>query len=89
MKVSKRKHPSTQKYLAGPIRHAPHREAFIPDIKSWVSRVGWQGYESTPTSEGHTSGATNWVGKAVVILRYSKTKVLWHADLKEVVLVSR
>jgi hypothetical protein len=28
-------------------RHAPHKEAFIPDVKSWVSRAGWQGYKST------------------------------------------
>jgi hypothetical protein len=40
-------------------RHAPQGEAFIPDIKSLVSRAGWQGYESTPTSEGHASGAPN------------------------------
>jgi hypothetical protein len=26
------------------IGHAPHREAFIPNIKSWVPRTGWQGY---------------------------------------------
>jgi hypothetical protein len=31
------------------IRRAPHMEAFIPDIKSWVPRTGWQGYKSTPT----------------------------------------
>jgi hypothetical protein len=41
------------------IRHAPHREAFIHDVKSWVSSIGWQGHKSTPTSEGHTSGAPN------------------------------
>jgi hypothetical protein len=41
------------------IRRAPHREAFIPDVKSLVSRAGWQGYKSTPTSEGHTSRAPN------------------------------
>jgi hypothetical protein len=32
------KHPEV---LGRAIRRAPHREAFIPDIKSWVSRVGW------------------------------------------------
>jgi hypothetical protein len=41
------------------IRRAPHREAFIPDVKSLVSRAGWQGYKSTPTSEGHASRAPN------------------------------
>jgi hypothetical protein len=33
-KVSKQKRPSTRNYLAGPIRHAPHGEAFIPNIRS-------------------------------------------------------
>jgi hypothetical protein len=46
------KHPEI---LGRAIRRAPHREAFIPDINSSVSRVGWQGYKSTLTSEGHTS----------------------------------
>jgi hypothetical protein len=41
------KHPEA---LGRAIRHAPHREAFIPDVKSWVPRVRWQGYNSTPTS---------------------------------------
>jgi hypothetical protein len=50
------KHPGV---LGKAIKHAPHREAFIPDVKSWVSRAGWQGYDSTPTLEGHTSGAPN------------------------------
>jgi hypothetical protein len=31
------KHP---KILGGAIRRAPHREAFNPNIKSWVSRTG-------------------------------------------------
>jgi hypothetical protein len=58
-KVSNRKRPSTRKYLAGPIRRTPHGEAFIPDVKSRVSRASWQGYESTPTSDGHASRAPN------------------------------
>jgi hypothetical protein len=41
------------------IRRAPDREAFIPDVKSLVSRAGWQGYLSTPTSEGHASRVPN------------------------------
>jgi hypothetical protein len=36
------------------IRRAPHREAFILDVESWVSRAGWQGYKGTPTLEGHS-----------------------------------
>jgi hypothetical protein len=50
------KHPEV---LVRAIRRAPHREAFIPDVKSWVSRAGWQGYKSTPTLEGHASRAPN------------------------------
>jgi hypothetical protein len=50
------KHPEA---LGRAIKRAPHREAFTPDIKSWVSRAGWQGYESTPTSEGHATRAPN------------------------------
>jgi hypothetical protein len=54
-----KKAPKHQETLGRAIRRAPHREAFIPDVKSWVSRMGWQGYKSTPTSEGHASGAPN------------------------------
>jgi hypothetical protein len=50
------KHP---KVLDRGIKHAPHREAFIPDVKSLVSRTGWQGYNRTPTSGGHISRAPN------------------------------
>jgi hypothetical protein len=50
------KHPEI---LGRAIRHAPHREAFIPDIKFRASRTGWQGYKSTPTSEGYASKASN------------------------------
>jgi hypothetical protein len=50
------KHPEA---LGRAIRRAPHREAFIPDVKSLVSKAGWQGYKSTPTSEGHASRAPN------------------------------
>jgi hypothetical protein len=49
------KHPEI---LAKAIRRAPHREAFIPDVKFWVSRVGWQSYTSTPTSERSRSHGT-------------------------------
>jgi hypothetical protein len=50
------KHPEA---IGRAIRHAPHREAFILNVKSWVSSTGWQGYKSTLTSEGHASGAPN------------------------------
>jgi hypothetical protein len=50
------KHP---KVLGRAIRRAPHREAFIPVVKSMVSRTDWQGYKSTPTSVGHASGVPN------------------------------
>jgi hypothetical protein len=36
------KHPEA---LGRAIRSAPHGEAFIPDVKSLVSRAGWQGLQ--------------------------------------------
>jgi hypothetical protein len=48
-----------QDLLGRIIRRAPHREAFIPDVKSRVHGTGWQGYKSTPTLEGHASVAPN------------------------------
>jgi hypothetical protein len=68
----KSKAPKHPEVLGRAIRCAPHGEAFIPDVKSMVSRTGWQGYDSTPTSEGHASGVPNYVGRAVVIPRYCK-----------------
>jgi hypothetical protein len=57
LKLIAPKHPEV---LGRAVRHAPHREAFIPDVKSWVSRAGWKGYKiSTPTLEGHASRAPN------------------------------
>jgi hypothetical protein len=50
------KHPEI---LGRAIRRAPLMEAFVPDIKSMVSRAGWQGYDSTPTLEGHASEPPN------------------------------
>jgi hypothetical protein len=44
------KHPEA---LSRAIRRALHRETFILDAKSLVSRTGWQGYNRTPTSGGH------------------------------------
>jgi hypothetical protein len=41
------------------IRRAPHMEAFIPDVKSWVPKTSLYGCKSTPTSEGHASEAPN------------------------------
>jgi hypothetical protein len=55
----KTKAPKHIEVFGRAIRHAPHREAIIPNVKSWVSRTGWQGYKSTPTSEGHAYGAPN------------------------------
>jgi hypothetical protein len=55
----KSKAPKHPEALGRAIRRAPHRETFIPDVKSWVSRAGWLGYKSTPTSEGHASLAPN------------------------------
>jgi hypothetical protein len=46
-KVSYQKVPKHLEALGRAIRRAPHREAFIPDVKSWVSKTGWQGYKST------------------------------------------
>jgi hypothetical protein len=53
----KTKAPKYPEILSWAIRRAPHREAFIPDIKSWVSKTGWQGYKSTPTLDGHACGS--------------------------------
>jgi hypothetical protein len=50
------KHP---KILGRAIRRAPHMEVNYPDVKSMVSRAGRQGYDSTPTPEGHASRAPN------------------------------
>jgi hypothetical protein len=36
------KHPEV---LGRAIRRAPHGEVFIPDVKSLVSRAGWQGLQ--------------------------------------------
>jgi hypothetical protein len=49
-KVSNQEGPKHPEVLGRAIRRAPHREAFIPDIKSWVSGAGWQGYKSTSAS---------------------------------------
>jgi hypothetical protein len=56
LKTQAPKHPEI---LGKATRPAPHGEAFIPDVKSWVFIAGWQGYESTSTSEGHASGVPN------------------------------
>jgi hypothetical protein len=41
----KSKAPKHLEVLGRAIRRAPHREAFIPDVKFWVSRAGWQGLQ--------------------------------------------
>jgi hypothetical protein len=51
--------PNHPEILGRAIRRAPHREAFVTAVKFLVSRAGGQGYKSTPTSEGLTSGAPN------------------------------
>jgi hypothetical protein len=58
-KVSNQEAPKHPEVLGRAIRRAPHGEAFIPNIKSLVPRTGWQGYKSTPTSEGHASVVPN------------------------------
>jgi hypothetical protein len=55
----KRKAPKHPEALGRANRRTPLREAFITNIKSLVSRAGWLGYDSTPTSEGHASVAPN------------------------------
>jgi hypothetical protein len=37
--------PKYPEALGRAIRRAPHGEAFIPDVKSLVSRAGWQGLQ--------------------------------------------
>jgi hypothetical protein len=37
--------PNHPEALGRAIRRAPHGEAFIPDVKSLVSRAGWQGLQ--------------------------------------------
>jgi hypothetical protein len=54
--IGRAQHPEV---LGRAIRCAPHREAFIPDVKSLVSKPGWQGYNRTPTLGGHISRAPN------------------------------
>jgi hypothetical protein len=39
-KVSNQEAPKYPEILGRAIRRAPHREAFIPDVKFWVSREG-------------------------------------------------
>jgi hypothetical protein len=55
----KLKAPKHLETLGRAIRRAPHREAIIPNVKSWVPKIGWQGYTSTPTLEGHASRVPN------------------------------
>jgi hypothetical protein len=57
LKTQAPKHPEI---LGRAIRHAPHREAFIPDVKNpgCPERAG-KAYENTPTSEGHASEEPN------------------------------
>jgi hypothetical protein len=66
-KVSNQEAPKHPEILGRAIRRAPNREVFIPDINSWVPKAGWQGCKSTLTSEGHTSGVPNLVGRALDI----------------------
>jgi hypothetical protein len=47
----KSKAPKHLEVLGRSTRHAPHREAFIPDVKPQVSRAGWQGCKGAPTSK--------------------------------------
>jgi hypothetical protein len=55
------KHPEV---LGRAIRRAPHREAFIPDVKSLVSRTVWQGLQKhTDLGRSRIQGAQlGWQG---------------------------
>jgi hypothetical protein len=86
----KTKAPKYPEVLGRAIRRASHREAFIPDVKSWVSRSGWLGLQEH-TNLGRLriqDAQLGWQGH-----RHTRGTVrpmyLPHADLKEVVLVSR
>jgi hypothetical protein len=68
------KHPEV---LGRATRRAPHREAFVPEVKSMVSRAGWQGYDSTRTSEGHAIG-----GAQLGWQDHSYTKILQDLSIK-------
>jgi hypothetical protein len=87
--VLKIKAPKYPELLGRAIRCAPHMEAFIPDVKSWVSRTGWHGYKSTPTSEVHACGHPTRLAGPYLYLGIARPRYLLHADLEEVVLVSR
>jgi hypothetical protein len=41
----KSKAPKYPEILGRATRRAPYREAFIPNVKSWVFRTGWQSYK--------------------------------------------
>jgi hypothetical protein len=43
--------PKNPEALGRTIRRAPHREAFIPDLKSLVSRAGWHPAHPTRFAE--------------------------------------
>jgi hypothetical protein len=58
-KVSNQEAPKYPEILGRATSRALLGEAFIPDVKSRVSRIGWQGYKSTSTFEGHASRAPN------------------------------
>jgi hypothetical protein len=68
------KHPEA---LGRAIRRAPHGEAFIPDVKSWVSRAGWQGLqEHTDLRRSRVWGTQlGWQG-------HSHTRVLQDLGIK-------
>jgi hypothetical protein len=63
LKTKAPKHPDA---LGRAIRRTPHREAFIPDVKSWVSRAGWQVLqEHTDLRRSHIRGAQlGWQGRS-------------------------
>jgi hypothetical protein len=56
--VLRQKRPSTQKCFAGPSA-CTRQKGLHSDVKSRVSRTGWRGCKSTPTSDGHASRAPN------------------------------
>jgi hypothetical protein len=56
------KHP---KILGRAVKRAPHKEVFIPDVTSWVSRASWQDLqEHTDLRRSRVRGAqVGWQGR--------------------------
>jgi hypothetical protein len=83
------KAPKYSEILGGTIRRAPHREAFIPDIKSWVSRAGWHATRAHRPRKVTHLGCLTRFPRPQTYQDIARPSGLRHADLEEVVLVSR